>query len=121
MKKQIRLAIGKFVLLQLGIIYIFALSFLFISGQKSAHSALIAGLINVIATLVFARKCFSYQGARQARHIVNAFYQGEALKLFLVMIMLALVFSSMTIEPVAFFLTFIVVQFANWLMPQFFK
>jgi ATP synthase protein I len=78
-------------------------------------------MIQVIASTYFAFRCFRYHGAKQARQIVRAFYQGEAFKIILVMIMMVVVFTCLTVKALPFFLTFIAVQLTSWLLPQFFN
>lgn len=121
MKEQTKRAVNRFFLLQLTMTGLCGAVFYMTIGGHAAISSLFAGLTVSLPSYYFAQKLFTYRGAKQARKIVNAFYQGEALKIILTIIMLALVFSLMKIKPLPFFITFIVVQFSFWLAPLLFK
>ena len=86
-------------------------------GKQAAISALIGGMVCIIPNLYLAAKLFQHRGAHAARRIVRNFYWGEAVKIFLTMLMFALVFIYIPINPQALFITFIVVQLCMWLAP----
>jgi ATP synthase protein I len=87
------------------------------SGNKAAISALLGGSIAILPQALFALIYFKYSGARAAKQIINGFYKGEALKIFLSVGLFALVFITYPIAPLAFFITYITVQLTHWLTP----
>lgn len=103
--------------LQLGIAVIISLFAYVFCNLTAAYSAVMGGLVCVIPSAYFARKLFQYQGARAARKIVNNFYQGEACKIALSVVLFALVFACFKINPVVFFGTYIVTQLVFWFAP----
>lgn len=118
-KKRGRSGIMQFHLLQMTFILISALIVLAIFGKQTATSVILGGFVAVIPALFFARKCFQYQGARAAKQILKAFYLGEAIKLFLSMVLFVLVFIFFKVNAFVFFLTYIVVITTHWLSPLF--
>ncbi len=90
-------------------------------GGLAAQSALLGGGVHILPSWVFAQKMFRYAGAQQAQQIVKSFYLGEALKLLLTLLLFALVFIYIKIDPLAFFITFVVIQAVFWLAPVLMK
>nr|WP_302473904.1 ATP synthase subunit I [Legionella sp. PL877] len=91
-----------------------------VSSGKQAMSAMLGGLVAIIPAALFARKLFRYQGARAARQIVKGFYLGEALKILSSIILFILVFLLFSLDPIAFFFTYILVLMTHWFAPLFF-
>ena len=96
---------------------VLAVFYALVYSKIAALSALIGGITCILPNVVFAVVAFKYQGARSAKKIVQSFYTGEALKLFIAVILFAMVFSLLKIEPVAFFVTYIMVQMCVWFTP----
>jgi ATP synthase protein I len=90
------------------------------SGNRAALSAVLGGLVSAVPNAYFALKFFKHQGARAAKQIVNSFYLGEALKIVISIILFALVFIFFHINPLVFFITYIVVQMMVWFAPLMF-
>ncbi len=105
---------------QLAITLLVAVIVAVISGGKSALSAMLGGLVSALPSAYFARKLFQYQGAQAAKQIVNSFYKGEAMKIILSILLFALVFIFSNVNPVVFFITYIVVQMVYWFAPLLF-
>lgn len=75
-----------------------------LSSLVSGYSALLGGLIALLANLYFAAKAFRYSGARSAGAIVRAMWSGEMGKLFLTAALFALVFVGVRpLDAVALF------------------
>ena len=111
----------RLLLCQLGwTLLISTLALLFVS-RTAAISAGLGGLVSVVPNAYFARQLFQYQGARQARQIVNRFYKGEAIKLLLTVVLFAMVFKWATILPLVFFLVYITTQMVFWFSPLIFN
>ena len=92
----------------------------FYLGSKAIISAFFGGLIVIIPNVLFALIFFKCKGAHAARQIVNSFYKGEALKIFLSIILFTLVFKFFIIIPLVFFTVFIMVQMMFWFVPLIF-
>ena len=90
-------------------------------GLTAGLSALLGGLVSVIPNAYFATQLFSHHGAQAAKKIVRGFYKGEAAKLFLTMILFALVFKFVHIVPWLFFAVYIAVQMVLWFAPLIFN
>ena len=90
-------------------------------GTTASLSALLGGLISVIPNAYFATQLFRHHGAQAAKKIVRGFYKGEAAKLFLTMILFALVFKFVHIVPWLFFAVYIAVQMVLWFAPLIFN
>ena len=111
----------RLLLCQLGwTVLLSTLALLFLS-RTAALSAVLGGLVSVVPNAYFARQLFQYQGARQARQIVNRFYKGEAMKLLLTVVLFAMVFKWATILPLVFFLVYITTQMVFWFSPLIFN
>ncbi|GGI86663.1 F0F1 ATP synthase subunit I [Legionella impletisoli] len=105
---------------QTGLTLILAIASAVFGGWVAAQSAALGGLVSIIPNAYFAWKVFQYQGARAARKIVNSLYQGEAIKIFLTLVLFALVFVLFSVKPLLFFMTYIVVQMVFWFAPLIF-
>ncbi|PCI60493.1 MAG: F0F1 ATP synthase assembly protein I [Gammaproteobacteria bacterium] len=93
----------------------------FFWGIITAKSALLGGLVALIPQFVFGLKVFKYAGATKAQQVVDAFYQGEKIKLFITAILVALTLKLFIIVPVAFFTVFCLVVITSLLTPVFIK
>lgn len=51
-----------------------------------------------------------------AKKILNKFYLAEIVKFFITFLLFSLVISFIKIDPIAFFMTFILVQMTNWVL-----
>ncbi|WP_232048486.1 ATP synthase subunit I [Legionella adelaidensis] len=89
-------------------------------GKIASLSAIYGGLVSIVPSLFFARTLFRYQGARAAKQIVNSFYKGELLKIFLSILLFALVFLCFSVNPLVFFVSYILVQMVFWFAPLIF-
>ncbi|MDP0561575.1 MAG: F0F1 ATP synthase subunit I [Candidatus Endonucleobacter sp. (ex Gigantidas childressi)] len=91
-------------------------------GVSTAQSVFIGGLCCCIPNAFFVWKAFRYKGARSSRKVLVSFYQGEVGKLVLTITAFTLVFKLIkTVEPMALFGAFFVVQLTNWLAPFLIK
>lgn len=104
-------------LIQLSTSVLMALIALVVSGQVAFWSAMLGGLVCLMPNIYFARLLFRHAGARAAKKIVNSFYQGEALKLLLTIVLFILVFKLVKVIPWLFFAAFIVAQMVFWFVP----
>lgn len=118
MNKQLsRRGIIRLWLVQLVATLVFAAMCALMYGANAASSAVLGGMVCVIPNIYFARKLFEYQGARSARQIVNSFYKGEAIKIFLSIVLFTAVFMWIKITPLAFFAAYIMILITHWFAP----
>jgi ATP synthase protein I len=88
-----------------------------IAGRLAAYSALLAGVISLIANTYFACRVFRFRGASQARRIVRAFYVGEIIKLGIIVVLMLVAMIYLKISILPFLLTYVLLQMALWLVP----
>ena len=120
MNKAARNGIKRLLIGQLVLTGFMTLVFAGAQGVQSAYSAVLGGVVCILPNLYFALKLFRYDGAQAAGNIIKAFYKGEAAKLLITIALFALIFKFIPIEALAFFVTFIVVQFLFWIAPWLF-
>lgn len=103
--------IYKVVAYQLLLTVTVSLALLMLSGQISAYSVLIGGLLSAVPGALFAGRVFKYRGARAAHKIVKELYTGQALKLLLMSAGFALSFYYIQpLDVIALFSGFILVH-----------
>lgn len=102
---------------QLGLTFLIALMAWLGFGALAGWSAMLGGLVSVIPNAYFAYRLFQYHGAQAAKRIVNSFYKAEAAKLLMTMALFTLVFTTLSISALPFFLAFIAVQLVFWAAP----
>ena len=110
-------AIGRLLVWQFSITFLISVVGAIIWGSQVGISALLGGLINLLPNACFASIVFRYQGAKDAKKIVNSLYKGEAIKIVLTLLLFAAVFSTVVVNPLVLFLTFIVSQMVVWFAP----
>ena len=120
MKKRPR-GLMVFLFAQSLLIVLISMCLLIFFNEHLATSALLGGLVALLPSLFFIKKLFAHQGARAAKKIVNSFYTGEALKLLSSIVLFILVFTCCSVQPVAFFLTYIAVVVSHWFSPLIIK
>lgn len=111
-KIAFKLSLIQFVLTAFACILAFA-----IHGTKAMYSSILGGLVIILPNFVMAWCLFRHHGATKARSIVKGFYLGEALKLGLTAFLFAVVFVFISIDPLAFFATAILVVMNYWFAP----
>jgi len=99
---------------QLILTVVISSALLILSGQVSAYSLLIGGLLSALPGALFASRVFKYRGARAAHKIVKELYTGQALKLVLMSAGFALSFYYVKpLNVVVLFSGFILVHVAG--------
>lgn len=118
MNKQLsRRGIIRLWCVQASVTLVFAAFCALVYGTNAASSALLGGIVCIIPNAYFASKLFKYQGARSAKLIVNSFYKGEALKIVISIFLFTAVFLLFKITPLAFFVSYIMIQTTHWFAP----
>lgn len=90
-------------------------------GLTHAKSTLVAGVVTIIPNIVFALKAFKYAGAKSSKLVVESFFSGVKLKMFLTALLFALAFKFLVLLPVPFFAMFCLVMVLPLLAPIFIK
>lgn len=78
-----------------------------LDGAMASASSLVGGLVCIIPNGVFVMYTHRHGGARSAKKIINAYYQGEALKMLLTAGLFASVFIFLPVRVLPLFTTFI--------------
>lgn len=87
-------------------------------GFSAARSALLGGGVGVAATLLFVIALFRYGEGTSAARVAWGFYLGQALKVTLTVALLALVFRSRGIAPLAVLAGYVATYLAYWFAPR---
>jgi len=90
-------------------------------GLAHAQSTLVAGVVTIIPNIVFALKAFKYAGAKSSKLVVESFFSGVKLKMFLTALLFALAFKFLVLLPIPFFSMFSLVMALPLLTPFVFK
>ncbi|MBF7728883.1 F0F1 ATP synthase subunit I [Pseudomonas sp. N040] len=117
-----RLAVFKVLIAQLIVVLLICVLLLVWRGWIAGYSGLFGGAIAWLPNLYFAKKAFSFSGARAAREILRSFYAGEAGKFVLTAVLFALVFAGVRpVDAPALFGAFIATQMVGWFAPLLIK
>lgn len=103
----------------LAVLSIALISTVFFSG-KSGYSALAGGVTFLFPNSIFVLMTFAHAGARQTQLVLRGFYAGEAIKLFLTVILLVVFLKYGTLSLAAFYTSFALLVASQWLAPLFF-
>ncbi len=103
----------------LGVLAVSALSFIW--GWQSAYSALVGGLVQLIPAWVLIQFGFRHAGARAAKKIVQNFFFGEFLKIFLTIILFVIVFKFIPVSIGFLFIGFGASLLMFWIAPVLVK
>ena len=107
---------------QLGLIVLCALIFALGDGRVSAISAILGGLVCVLATSIFAWQHFRVSGGvSQARQMVNNFYKAECLKWVVTIVAFCTIWQWPLLQAEAMLTTFILAHMIFWLGPVLLK
>jgi ATP synthase protein I len=111
----------RLLLLQFLVAIVAALLFWVFVSFYSAYSALIGGLVCVLANWIFAKKVFVHSGARKAKQILQGIYLGEVLKYVLSIMLFIISVKFLYIKGLPFFVNYIITQSAFWVSPWMFN
>jgi ATP synthase protein I len=109
-----RLAFGV-VLGQAAVTALAALCAWHMSGRLAAVSALAGGGIATAGSLAMAGLVFGGAAGASAQRVLSVFYVGEALKLFVVVVLFVVVLKVMTVMPLAMFAAFAATFLVYWI------
>jgi ATP synthase protein I len=103
----------QWLLWQIAVVATLVVIYCLLAGIHEGYSAFLGGFISVLASGYFAWKAFSHSGARQAVRIVLNLYAGEALKLIIAALGLAVAFKWGGVQPLATLVGFIVTYLSS--------
>jgi ATP synthase protein I len=106
--------VRRVLLWQLGVVVAGGMAAFVVGGWGSATSAVIGGLIAFIPNAFFALFWGCFHESKGARHVLHAFYVGEALKLALTGVLFFLAFQFREIEHLPLFVGFVVTLGVFW-------
>ncbi|MEL0630658.1 ATP synthase subunit I [Psychromonas aquatilis] len=110
----------KMVAFQLLLVLSLALiSTVFFSNQ-AGYSSLFGGITFLLPNFIFVWMAFAHAGARQSRKVLRGFYAGEAIKLFLTVLLLVVFLKFGALSLSAFYISFLLLVISQWLAPFFF-
>ncbi len=110
----------KLVAFQLLLVLMVALISTVFFSAKSGYSALAGGITFLLPNFIFVYMTFAHAGARQTKLVLRGFYAGEAIKLFLTVILLVIFLKYITLSFIAFYSSFSLLIASQWLAPLFF-
>jgi len=110
----------KLVAFQLLLMLIIALVSTVFFSIKSGYSALAGGVTFLLPNLIFVLMAFAHAGARQTKKVLRGFYAGEAIKLFLTVLLFVVFLKYMLLSLTAFYISFSLLVASQWLAPFFF-
>jgi len=110
----------KLVAFQLLLVLFSALISTVFFSTKAGYSALFGGVTFLLPNLVFVLMTFAHAGARQSQKVLRGFYAGEAIKLFLTVLLFVVFLKYGTLSLIAFYISFSLLVASQWLAPFFF-
>ena len=105
--KQYRKRAYKLVFFQVLVSIFIACTFFILSEISSAYFSALGSSVVVISNFIFATFAFSYVGGSQTDKVLKGFYQGEALKLLLIITLLTVIFLTQNVLIGPFFAGYI--------------
>ncbi|WP_160064822.1 ATP synthase subunit I [Psychromonas sp. L1A2] len=110
----------KLVAFQLLLVLFAALISTVFFSNKAGYSALLGGITFLLPNLIFVLMTFAHAGARQSQKVLRGFYAGEAIKLFLTVLLFVVFLKYGTLSLIAFYISFALLVTSQWLAPFFF-
>lgn len=90
-------------------------------STTAGYSALAGGFTFLLPNSIFVFMSFAHAGARQSRVVLKGFYVGEALKIFLVLVLLVVFLRDETLVLSSFYTSFSLLIASQSLAYLFFK
>jgi len=87
----------------------------------AGYSALAGGFTFLLPNFIFVLMAFAYAGASKAKMIVRGFFAGEAIKLFLTVILFTVFLKYCALSLTAFYISFALLVVSQWVAPFFFN
>lgn len=113
-----RRRVGRLVAAQAGVIALAVAFSAALAGREPALASLLGGLSCLLPQAWFAWRVFRVTPGSSPQAMLAAFYQGEMVKLALIVVVLIVIFRAWPeVPPVPLVLTFIAVQAVHWFAP----
>lgn len=91
----------------------------FLVNIDIGKALLSGGAIAFVATLILYTHLFKYEGAQQARNILNSLYRAEFVKMLTITLGFLLVFKGLNpVYPGCVIVGFVIVQLTYWMIPM---
>jgi ATP synthase protein I len=107
--------------LQLLIVLLIALILTVFFSVKSGYSGLAVGITFLLPNCIFVLMAFAHAGASKSKLVVREFFAGEAIKLFLTVILFTVFLKYGAVSLTAFYISFSLLVISQWLAPFFFN
>ena len=111
----------KILQIQLGLWGIVGIATLVLWGREWAIASCYGAVTAIIPQRIFSLLAFAFGGVRYAELSAFAFQLGESVKLFLTMVMFALIFAISGTEPKVVLLSYMLVMLPSWFGPLILK
>lgn len=118
-KKSLKAGL-KLVGLQLLIVLLLALILTVFFSVKSGYSGLAGGITFLLPNFIFVLMAFAHAGASKSKLVVREFFAGEAIKLFLTVILFTMFLKYGALSLIPFYISFALLVISQWLAPFFF-
>jgi ATP synthase protein I len=111
----------RLVTLQLLIVLLTALILTVFFSVKTGYSGLAGGITFLLPNFIFVLMAFAHAGASKSRLVVRGFFTGEAIKLFLTVILFTVFLKYGAVSLPAFYISFSLLVISQWTAPFFFN
>ena len=106
---------------QLLLVLLIALISTVLFSVKSGYSGLAGGITFLLPNFIFVLMAFAHAGASKSKLVVREFFAGEAIKLFLTVILFTVFLKYGALSLPAFYISFSLLVISQWLAPFFFN
>ena len=110
----------KLVRFQFLLVLLLALISTVVLSAKPGYSALAGGMTFVLPNFIFVLMAFAHAGASKSKLVVRGFFAGEAIKLFLTVILFIVFLKYGALSLASFYISFALLVISQWLAPFFF-
>jgi len=110
----------KLVGFQLLLVLFIALILTVFFSVKSGYSGLTGGITFVLPNFIFVLMAFAHAGASKTKLVLRGFFAGEAIKLFLTVILFTVFLKYGALSLASFYISFALLVISQWLAPFFF-
>ncbi len=111
----------KLVGFQLLLVLLIALISTVFFSVKAGYSGLAGGFTFLLPNFIFVLMAFAHAGASKSKLVLRGFYAGEAIKLFLTVILFSVFLKYGSLSLTAFYISFSLLVVSQWLAPFFFN
>lgn len=106
---------------QLLLVFSITLILILFFSTKSGFSGFAGGITFVLPNFIFVLLAFAHAGASKSKLVLRGFFAGEAIKLFLTVILFSVFLKYATLSLPAYYISFSLLVVSQWLAPFFFN